>query len=59
MQALAKVVLRWQDLNKMSRDLLAMRQRRYRERLASQPDWLSPRHKSIAVAVYIFSNHSA
>ena len=36
-----------------------MRQIRYREHLSSRLEWLPATHKSTAVAVYIFSGHSA
>jgi hypothetical protein len=36
-----------------------MRQKLYREHLAAKPDWLPAHHKSVAVAIYIFSGHVA
>jgi hypothetical protein len=48
----------WQVLGQITRDLRSLRQTRYRDQLAAQPDWLPTAQKSVAIAVYILSGHS-
>jgi hypothetical protein len=51
--------LNLQALVHITRDLRTLRQQLYRQRRSSRPDSISAYQKSIAVAVYIFSGHSA